>query len=125
MPVTALDHVNIRTRDVQASARFYVELLGLEARNGPMELPPEKVQWLYDAHERPIIHLNSFTPIGEGSTGPIDHVALACSGKAEMLERLTRMGAEFQVNEMASIGLTQIFTRDPHGVLLELNFRGD
>jgi catechol 2,3-dioxygenase-like lactoylglutathione lyase family enzyme len=125
MPVTALDHVNIRTHDVQAAARFYAELLELEARDAPGPFPPEQVQWLYDRQERPIIHLNSIAPIGEGSTGPIHHVALACTDKAGVLARLNRMGAAFQVNEMAALGMTQIFTRDPHGVLLELNFTGD
>ena len=96
MTVTALDHVNIRTRDVHASARFYADLLGLEARGGPAPFPPDQA---------------------------IDHVALACTGIGEVLERLKRIGAEFQVNEVPSMGLTLVFTRDPHGVLLELNFR--
>ena len=123
MTVTALDHVNIRTRDVHASARFYADLLGLEARGGPAPFPPDQVQWLYDTEGRAIIHLNNIAPVGEGSTGAIDHVALACTGIGEVLELLKRIGAEFQVNEVPSMGLTLVFTRDPHGVLLELNFR--
>lgn len=124
MHVNALDHVNIRTRDVVAAVGFYTDLLGLEARNGPAPFAPEQVQWLYDRSERPIIHLVRFD-CEPGSTGPIHHVALNCSGKAELLERLKKRGTEFKVNEVPSIGLTQVFTHDPHGVLLELNFSGD
>ncbi len=124
MRVTALDHVNIRTRDIKNSARFYVEQIGLEARNGPAPFSPEQVQWLYDCNGRPIIHLFTFD-CEPAPTGPIHHVALNCSGKAELIARLTTHGTAFEVNEIPSIGLTQIFTRDPHGVLLELNFTGD
>jgi catechol 2,3-dioxygenase-like lactoylglutathione lyase family enzyme len=120
MQVTALDHVNIHTDDIAGAVRFYSELLGLEPRNAPMGIPPEKARWLCDVDGRAIIHLfnGEVTP---GATGPIDHVALRCSGKAELLETLTRRGAKFDVYE-ASATRTLVFTRDPHGVLLELYF---
>jgi catechol 2,3-dioxygenase-like lactoylglutathione lyase family enzyme len=123
MRVAALDHVNIRTADVPGSARFYAELLGLKPANTPAPLPPDQAQWLLDVEGRAIIHLfrGDYTP---GSTGPIHHIALRCSGKAELLERLTNRGAKFDVHK-ASAELTQVFTRDPHGILLELNFSGE
>lgn len=124
MRVNALDHVNIRTRDVVASAQFYADVLGLEPRNGPASLPADQVRWLYDANDRAIIHLFRHD-CAPGSTGPIHHVALSCSGKEALLERLRARGAEYSLNEVPSIGLTQVFTYDPHGVLLELNFLGD
>lgn len=123
MHVVALDHVNIRTADVDASARFYAELLGLEPRATPMPLPPEKARWLFDHAGHPIIHLFN-AEIQPGSTGPIDHVALRCSGKAELIEKLRKRGLHYDVYE-ASAELTLIFVRDPHGVLLELNFTGE
>jgi catechol 2,3-dioxygenase-like lactoylglutathione lyase family enzyme len=123
MQVNALDHVNIRSRDVPASARFYAELLGLERRNGPGSFAPEKVQWLCDSQGRAIIHLFGYD-CAPASTGPIHHVALSCSGKSVMLDRLKQRGMKFDMHE-ASASLTQIFVTDPHGVLLELNFAGD
>jgi len=36
MPVNGLDHVNIRTTDVVASAQFYVELFDFVFRQGPV-----------------------------------------------------------------------------------------
>ncbi|MDB5447320.1 MAG: glyoxalase-like domain protein [Phenylobacterium sp.] len=131
MRVNALDHVNIFTEDMPGSARFYAELLELDVRNGPAPTAPEQVQWVYDHQDRPIIHLNAQgarqafqRECPPGPTGPIHHVALNCSGSAEMVERLKARGAEFSMNEIASMGLTQIFTHDPNGVLLELNFFG-
>jgi hypothetical protein len=39
--------------------------------------------------------------------------------------RLEARGADFQLNIVGAIGLRQIFTQDPNGVLLELNFFDD
>lgn len=133
MQVNGLDHVNIIAADLDASARFYAELLGLERRDAPPPLTPQTAQWLCDASGRVILHLNSVDcprafdrAVPPGSeTGAVHHVALACSGHAEAVARLTARGAEFTSNHIAAIGLRQIFTRDPDNVLLELNFFGD
>lgn len=123
MRVTAFDHVNIHTDDLAAAVRFYAEVLGLEPRDVPMGLPAEKAQWLCDTEGRAIIHLFNGDVI-QGPTGAIDHVALRCAGKAELLDKLTQRGAKFDVFE-ASPKHALVFTRDPHGVLLELNFYGE
>ena len=132
MKVNALDHVNIITADLDATACFYEELLGLERRDGPAPLTPQNCQWMYDEANRPILHLNSqdcprtfdrATP--PGPTGAVHHVALNCSGYDEMVERLETRQAAYQLNAVTVIGLRQIFTMDPNEVLLELNFFGD
>jgi catechol 2,3-dioxygenase-like lactoylglutathione lyase family enzyme len=132
MKVNALDHVNVFTDDMAASAKFYADLLELDVRDGPRPSRPDQVQWVYDDQNRPIIHLNARgapqafpRDCPPGPTGPIHHVALNCSGKDEVVNRLKQRGAEFDVRGIPSIGLTQIFTQDPNGVLLELNFYGD
>ena len=131
MKVNALDHVNIITSDLDGTARFYAELLGLERREGPPPLTPQTAAWMYDAAGRAIFHLNSVDcprtyarEVAPGATGSIHHVALACSGYDEMIARLDARGLERQVNTVAAVGLRQIFTMDPNGVLLELNFFG-
>jgi len=132
MQVNALDHVNIFTDDMPGSAQFYADLLDLDVRNGPPPSRPEQVRWVYDKADRPIIHLNARgapqafpRECPPGLTGPIHHVALNCSGKDEVVKRLKARAAAFEERRIASIGLTQIFTQDPNGVLLELNFYGD
>ncbi len=132
MKVNALDHVNVITADLDGTARFYAELLGLERRDGPPPLTPQTAQWMVDGGGRTIIHLNSLDcprtfqrDVAPGPTGSIHHVALACSGYDEMIARLDARGSDRQINTVESIGLRQIFTMDPNGVLLELNFFGD
>jgi catechol 2,3-dioxygenase-like lactoylglutathione lyase family enzyme len=132
MKVNALDHVNIVVEDLDSAARFYSELLGLERRNGPPPLTAEQAQWMHDAEGRPIIHLNARNcprlfdrDMGVGSTGALHHVALNCSGFAEVRDRIHAAGLPYEVNVVDSIDLRQIFVSDPHGVVLELNFFGD
>ncbi|WP_317932296.1 VOC family protein [Halioxenophilus sp. WMMB6] len=140
MKVQRLDHINIRTPDIDATIQFYSELLGLRARNTLSMFSSSQSQWLYDHNEQPIIHLSTDSnasmirqwPIPllaagdsrspSSQTLPIHHVALCCTGKKEMLERLKTMGADFATNELQALKMTQFFTRDPHGILLELNF---
>ena len=127
MQVNALDHVNIRSRDIAASARFYAELLDLEVRNAPAPMTPEQALWICDRQGRAIIHLvqHNNEKGAPGPTGPIDHIALNCTGKRELIERLKQRGLECGVFDMPDGSRTLIFTRDPHGVSLELNFDGD
>jgi catechol 2,3-dioxygenase-like lactoylglutathione lyase family enzyme len=132
MRVNALDHVNIITADLDGTARFYSELLGLKRRNAPPPLTPANAQWMHDDAGRAIIHINHIDcprlfdrAIQPGPTGALHHVALNCTGFAEILARLKSRGLSNQLNEVPAIGLRQLFTLDPNGVLLELNFFGD
>ena len=132
MKVNALDHFNIITADLDGTARFYADVLGLERRNGPAPAPPTMVQWMYDDAGRAIVHLNSLDcpraydrQVAPGPTGAVHHIALACSGHQEMRERLEACGIDYASNEIASIGLRQMFVHDPNDVVLELNFFGD
>jgi catechol 2,3-dioxygenase-like lactoylglutathione lyase family enzyme len=131
--VEALDHVNIITDRLDETAEFYGTLLGLERRDAPPPLTPTTAQWMFDAQNRAIIHINSLdcyrtyerevTP-GE-LTGAVHHVALKCVGYEEVKGRLDAMGADYKENLVSAISLRQIFTPDPNNVLLELNFFAD
>lgn len=132
MIVERLDHVNIITDQLAETARFYAELLDLEERDGPPPLLPSQVRWMYDSSGQAILHLNAVdcprvferavTPGSE--TGAIHHVALRCGDFDKVKARLDARGAEYKINDVPSISLTQIFTADPNNVLLELNFFG-
>lgn len=130
MAVHGIDHVNIIARDVPSTAAFYAGLLGLRAIRSPGDIAGVDGRWLVDADERAIFHVVSFKPERHGgreeagTTGLIDHVALACDDFDATLHRCRAMGLESRVNERQASSLRQIFVTDPNGVLLELNFRG-
>jgi catechol 2,3-dioxygenase-like lactoylglutathione lyase family enzyme len=118
MPVVGLDHVNIRTMDVEASVKFYVEAFGFEYRKGPLVMG-NQAHWLCDAKGQPIIHFRELESEST-STGPFDHVALACQNKAELLARLRAHGVAFSMVENLLPGVTQVVLKDPHGITVEL-----
>ncbi len=123
MPVHGVDHINIRTIDVESSARFYVEIFDFVYRKGPVVMGNQS-HWLFDAKGSPIIHFR-LLPSDSASTGPIDHVALACDGKADILARLEAHDIVYSVADGLLPGVTQVFFKDPHGVPFELNFAGE
>lgn len=130
MIVQRLDHVNIFTEQLADTARFYEELLDLEARAGPPPSTNDGVIWMYDHSGQAILHLNSLaeprmydrgvTPGSE--TGAIHHIALLCNEFDEVMSRLDQRGRDYQIRDIPSVKLKQIFTADPNNVLLELNF---
>jgi catechol 2,3-dioxygenase-like lactoylglutathione lyase family enzyme len=132
MTVRALDHVNIITADIDGTCAFYSQLLALEPRDAPPPLTPQNAQWLFDQEGHAILHINSLDcprtynrEVSSGITGSIHHVALRCENYDEIRTRLDARGASYELNLVEAINLRQIFTQDPNGVLLELNFFGD
>jgi catechol 2,3-dioxygenase-like lactoylglutathione lyase family enzyme len=123
MTVKGIDHVNIRTMDIEASVKFYVETFGFEYRRGPLVMGHQG-HWLCDDAGRAIIHFRKLEA-GTQETGPLDHIALACQGREDILGRLTAQGIKYAVAENLIPGLTQVVLKDPHGVQLELQFAGE
>lgn len=129
MKVERLDHVNIISADLDGTAAFYAEVFGLERSDAPPPLTPQNARWMFDEAGRAIFHINSEDcprtydrAVAPGLTGSIHHIALRCSGHDEMLARLKAREMKRALNQIPAIGLRQIFTEDPNGVLLELNF---
>ena len=134
MTIQALDHVNIRTADLQATVAFYRDVLGMEARPVPGQTEMVRGAWLYDGAGRAVIHVghkdaryptdDSHPWAGTAGAGAVHHVALACHDQPEAEARLTAHGVAFVRNAVPQISLTQLFVTDPNGILLELNFHG-
>jgi len=127
MAIRTLDHVNIHTPRVAETLRFYGDLLGMRAAPPPGSDDMARGAWIYDPEGRPVVHVVSSELVegsvaGEGS-GRVHHVAFECSDYDAMRADLEARDAVEQLNEVAEIGLRQIFVRDPNGILLELNFR--
>jgi catechol 2,3-dioxygenase-like lactoylglutathione lyase family enzyme len=146
MDIKRIDHYSIRTLDVEGSRRFYTEIIGLKVGpRPPFDFPG---LWLYRG-EPPaeldhatgnygIVHIMGVdlaNPQGlvdtlgwvdpdtlQGSTGALDHIALAVTGRAGMIERCQRNQVSFFERTVPTLGLHQVFIKDPNGVTIELNF---
>jgi catechol 2,3-dioxygenase-like lactoylglutathione lyase family enzyme len=122
MPVSQLQHINIRCADVEASRHFYVALLGL--RDGPRPPFASQGYWLYLGSE-PVVHLvqkrADEARLGPG-TGELDHVAFEGRDLTGMRQALAAQGIPFREAIVPRDGVTQLFVADPDGITLELNF---
>ena len=119
MSVHGINHINIRTTDIAASSQFYVDVFDFEFRSIAMGVG--QANWLFDKDGHAIIHLRNMA-VDSDSTGPIDHVALDCEGQAEIVVRLKARGIEYSVFNVPP-DRTLLLVKDPHGVMLELNFK--
>lgn len=139
MPVGKLDHYSIRTLDIEASRRFYTEVMGFT----PGFRPPFKFPglWLYNGAQYPettgVVHIIGIDPndpqglkdyLGDRDvaslqgTGTVDHMAFTATGLTDMRARLSTHGIAFRERTVPSLGIHQVFFEDPSGVTLELNY---
>ena len=138
MPINKLAHFSVRTTDIEASKRFYIEVLGFtEGFRPPFEFPG---LWLYrggDEADYGVVHIIGIDrndPEGlkaylgdkpedslHGSAA-VDHLAFLASDLLEMHRRLNNAGLAFRERTVPSLGLHQVFVEDPSGVTIELNF---
>jgi len=139
MPVGRLDHYSIRTLDIEASRRFYTEVMGFTAGfRPPFQFPGI---WLYNGAQYPettgVVHIIGIDPsdpqglkdyLGDRDpatlegTGTVDHMAFTATGLDDMRARLTRHGVAFRERTVPALGIHQVFFEDPSGVTLELNY---
>ena len=119
MAIDGLDHVNVSTADLDASRRFYIDVLGLiEGDRPPFDAPGA---WLY-AGGAPIVHLVAERSGGGTSTGAFDHFAFRAADLAGVVGRLRAAGIAYELFTVPGLGRKQVFVRDPDGVRIELNF---
>ena len=121
MSIVTLDHVNIRTPDLEPTKDFFTEILGLKAGARPSF--PNRGYWLY-AGGTPIVHLSEGDAESRGGTGSFGHVAFRATGLAQMRRTLTEHGVPFTEQVVPGRGEVQLFVREPSGVTVELQFSG-
>lgn len=133
MGIRRLDHVNIRTPHLEETIAFYTGALGMRAEPVPGMTDISQAAWIMDDGGAAAVHVgragsiypgeDRVSPPAERGSAMVHHVAFECDDHAAMLARLADAGVDHFRNDMIDYGLRQIFTRDPNGVLIELNFR--
>jgi catechol 2,3-dioxygenase-like lactoylglutathione lyase family enzyme len=138
MPINKLAHFSVRTSSLDASKRFYREVLGFqEGFRPPFKFPGA---WLYrggDEADFGVVHLIGIDKddpsglkdyLGEKAevslrgSAAVDHLAFLATDLPNMHARLHAAGCNFRERTVPSIGLHQVFVEDPSGITIELNF---
>jgi glyoxylase I family protein len=120
-----LDHVTLRTRNLEDTRDFFVRVFGLEERPRPAAIQRLPGHWLY-AGDAPIVHL-----IGSRGTGlnhspeAWDHVGFRMNGYRAFRGRLEMLNIDYAPMDLPELGERRLFLHAPCGQLIEVVFRDD
>ena len=121
MPIERMDHFTIVTKDAQATAKFYGEMLGFESGPRPNFMFPGV--WLYNAG-KPILHVIQKPEIPEGS-GVLDHMAFWGTDLPGYIAKLKARDLKYDLRRLPEngpgAGVWQLFFNDPNGAKVEID----
>lgn len=121
--IRSLDHINIRTADLERTCAFFEGVLGLEKGWRPDF--PFPGAWLY-AGGKDVVHLVGIAaPLNPSDTAALDHFAFDIEDYDEALARVKATGLEFRVTAVPNTTVRQIFVQESNGVTVELNCKGE
>lgn len=116
-----IDHVTLRTADLEETRDFLEAVLGLKVGYRPAF--PFPGYWLYEGDD-PIVHLIP----GAGRTvgleaEVIDHAGFRLDDYDGTRAKLDALAIRYQTMDLADLNERRLFIRTPGGILLELVFR--
>ena len=118
MSIQGMNHFNVLTDDVEATRRFYVDVIGLtEGERPPLSFDGA---WLY-AGGRAILHVSA-AKLPADRKGVIDHMAFSATDLKGTVAKLTSLGVEHVVRQQVGSRIWQVFLHDPMGAKVELHF---
>lgn len=119
--ITGLDHVNIRTAQLEVMTAWYQDVLGLTSGARPDF--PFGGAWLY-AGASPIVHLvdteGPLSPVEE--TLQIEHAAFQARDYRAFVANLEASGVGYDLAKVPGMPIVQVNVFDPDGNHLHIDF---
>ena len=122
MKINRLDHVNLRTMQLDTMIAWYVDVLGLQ--NGARPDFGFPGAWLY-AGDAAVVHMSQVDgDAGAGSEAALklEHFALTATGSAEFEDRLNAHGVTFKKSGLPELGIIAFNIWDPDGNHIHVDF---
>ena len=118
--IHGMNHFTITAEDRDKTLGFYCGLLGLQDGHRPdLGFPGA---WLYAGGPQAVLHIYWERPMPATRTGVIDHMAFTASNLRAVKQRLDEAGTKYDLRRQAGAGTWQLFTLDPNGAKVELDF---
>lgn len=123
MTLTAFDHVNVRTTNLEDMVEWYGEVLGLHPGKRPNFNFPGA--WLY-LNDAAVVHLVGVSdgPVAGGNPS-LEHFAFKATGLDEFVGKLRRMGVAHTVDPVPGLPIVQVNLRDIDGNHIHVDFETD
>ncbi len=114
-----LDHINIRTDNIDGVRDAFVRILRLKVG----DRPPFKFPgyWLH-GEGHPIVHLTERDSDPGNSTGALDHVAFWDDDFDGLMARLAEDDIAYDLRIVPGSGVRQVFFNMNHDVKVEVDF---
>ncbi len=122
MAIHDMNHFTVLTADLDATRRFYVDLLGLSEGYRP-DLGFPGV-WLY-AGDKALLHVIAGRPLPKEPAGVLDHMAFSASGLSDVVRRLKEQNIRYDLRRQPESRTWQLFCFDPNGARVEMDFAAE
>ncbi len=116
--VSRLHHVSFAVKDVEASRRFFGEVLGLPE----IDRPPFKFRGAWYGIGDRALHLIEEADINKDAAarlGRSDHMALEVAGMDAVTAALDQAAIPYERGTNDALGFKQVFCADPDGHTIE------
>jgi len=118
--IHGMNHFTITAEDRAKTLGFYCGLLGLQEGHRPdLGFPGA---WLYAGGPQAVLHIYWDRPMPVTRTGVIDHLAFTASDLKAVKARFDAAGVAYDLRRQAGAGTWQLFSLDPNGARVELDF---
>jgi len=123
MQIGTLDHVNVRTTQLDVMVDWYERVLDM--RKGDRPNFPFPGAWMY-AGDYPVVHLVGID--GDPATGSetalkLEHFAFSATGRETFEAKLKDLGETYRIGRVEDFGITQFNVWDPDGNHIHVDFR--
>src|SRR5258708_19267897 len=97
-----LDHITIRTRDLETTRRFLLRVFNLEEGERPLAIRRIPGHWLY-SEGHPVVHvIGSQGNRIDGSAEAIDHVGFRMEGYPAFRQKLDQLRIQYSPMDLAA-----------------------
>lgn len=120
MHLNRLDHVNVKTANLDQMIKWYEDVLGM--KSGARPPFPFPGAWMY-ACDHPVVHLVGVDSQPAGQDPTLEHFALSATGYASFLETLDNQNIAYRVARVPGIGVTQVNVHDVDGNHIHIDFQ--
>ena len=119
--IQGMNHFTITAEDRAQTLDYYCGLLGLsEGWRPDLGFPGA---WLYaEGNPQAVLHIYWDRPMPAQRTGVIDHLAFTARDLKAVKARFDQRGLKYDLRKQAGAGTWQLFSHDPNGAKVELDF---